>query len=235
MTLIVCCFVPNGIAVSGDSRTTGTRAVQAPQPTPGNPNATVAVHTPWILSDSARKVFIIHDRFAVATWGEAFLHNMPIAHHVTEFSTANPLGPSTTVEQIADALMAYFRGMNPSLNTGFVVAGYDATLPFVFELGIASSHKKRWNVDPATGQPGYAVFYGGEWDIIGRLMSNPANNPPFNLLNLQDAVDLSRHLIRTAIDQMRFEPRFPTVGGHIDTITLTPARTKFLVRKELHT
>ncbi len=224
MTLIVCAYVPNGIALSGDSRTTGTRMMQVPQPTPAEPKAVTTVQTPWILSDSARKVFIVHERIAVATWGDAFLKDMPIAHHISEFAAANPPGPSVTVEQTADALLSHVRSLDAALNTGVVVAGYDATTPFLFELGVAKNFKKRWNVDPRLALPSYGVFYGGEWDIIGRLMSTPASNPPFNVMNLQDAVDLSRHLIRTTIDQMRFEPRFPTVGGHIDTITVTPSR-----------
>ena len=134
----------------------------------------------------------------------------------------------------ADALLAYFRGLAAGANLGFAVAGYDASVPFVFELHVGQSKKKRWNVDAAGTGLEYGVFYGGDIDIVQRLLNAPNSMPPFALLNLQDAVDLSRHLIRTTIDQMRFEPRFGTVGGHVDTITLTAARTRFLLRKELH-
>lgn len=234
MTLISCCFVPNGIALSGDSRTTGTLTVQTPQPTTANPQATVPTRTPWVVSDSARKVFVVHDRVAVGSWGDAMILDMPIAHHIAAFAIANPLQPTSTVEQLTDSILAHFRAIAPSAMTGFVVAGYDGPDPYVYEINVGLNMKKRWNVDPASGKTTYAVFYGGDYDILTRLLSNPSTNPAFNLLNLQDAVDFSRHLIRTTIDQMRFEPRFPTVGGHIDTVTLTPNRTKFLVRKELH-
>lgn len=233
MTLIVCSYVPTGIAVSGDSRTTLIRTNVVPQPTPQLPSATVTTQTPWVLSDSARKVFVIHDRFAVATWGEAFHNEMPIAHHISEFSATNQPNPSISVEQLSDALLQHMRGLNPTLNTGFLVAGYDENTPSVYELQVPANAKKRWNVDARTMKVSYGVFYGGDYDILARLLSKPETNPPFSHLNLQDAVDLTRHFIRTTIDQMRFEPRFQTVGGHIDTITLTSRRTRFLVRKEL--
>ena len=52
-------------------------------------------------------------------------------------------------------------------------------------------------------------------------------------MNLQDAIDYSRHLIRTTIDQMRFEPRFATVGGNIDTLVITNASTEFIDLKKI--
>lgn len=233
MTLIVCAYVPTGIAVSGDSRTTVIRSNVVPKPTPQQPSATVTTQIPWVLSDSARKVFIIHERFAVATWGDAFHNEMPIAHHISQFSTTNLPEQFTTVEQLSDALLGYMRTLNPNLNTGFLVTGYEGQTPYVYELQVPGNSKKRWNVDTKTGNVIYGVFYGGDYDILTRLLSKPETNPPFSHLNLQDAVDLTRHFIRTTIDQMRFEPRFQSVGGHIDTITLTPSRTRFLVRKEL--
>lgn len=52
-------------------------------------------------------------------------------------------------------------------------------------------------------------------------------------MSLQDAVDFSRHLIRATIDQMRFEPKFPTVGGEIDTLLITNKIVDFLQQKSL--
>jgi hypothetical protein len=50
---------------------------------------------------------------------------------------------------------------------------------------------------------------------------------------LQDAVDYAVHLIRTTIDTMRFEPRFPGVGGAIDVLVVTPGEMRWVQRKEL--
>ena len=70
--------------------------------------------------------------------------------------------------------------------------------------------------------------------MANRLFNQTGLTPVFIGMNLQDAVDYSRHLIRTTIDQMRFEPRFSTVGGPIDTLIITPHEAKFLEHKILN-
>ncbi len=47
------------------------------------------------------------------------------------------------------------------------------------------------------------------------------------------AVDYAVHLIRTTIDTMRFEPRFPGAGGAIDVLAVTPQEMRWVQRKEL--
>ena len=41
------------------------------------------------------------------------------------------------------------------------------------------------------------------------------------------------NLIRTTIDTLRFEPRFPGVGGAIDVLAVTPTAMRWVQRKEL--
>ncbi len=50
---------------------------------------------------------------------------------------------------------------------------------------------------------------------------------------LQDAIDYAVHLIRTTIETMRFEPRFPSVGGPIDVLVIQPDAMRWVQRKEL--
>jgi len=52
--------------------------------------------------------------------------------------------------------------------------------------------------------------------------------------NGQDAVDYAKFLIRTTIDALRFEPRFPSVGGPIDLLVITPHRMQFVECKLLY-
>ena len=47
-------------------------------------------------------------------------------------------------------------------------------------------------------------------------------------------MDYTTHLIRTTIDELRFEPRSPSVGGPIDVLGITPSEPRFGQRKELH-
>jgi hypothetical protein len=231
MTLITCIWVPNGIALSGDSRTTGGYPQEIPHPTPPEPDAKFQVFMPRVLSDSTRKVFVLNERIAVGTWGDAFLGDVPVAHQVDDFATASGLTPTMTVSEVSDALARYMATINQSANLSFVVVGYDRNVPCVIELHIGSGSRKEWARDPASGSVVYNYFYAGDNDIARRLMGDGSIVIPVWLWNLQDGVDFSRHLIRTTIGQMRFEPRSASVGGHIDTVVVTPAGAEFLAQK----
>ena len=67
--------------------------------------------------------------------------------------------------------------------------------------------------------------------IIDRLIS-PKSLPLFAAMPLQDAIDYAIYLIRTTIDSLRFEPRFPTVGGAIDVLVITPQEKPYFVQKK---
>lgn len=233
MTLIVACYTPTGIAISGDSRTTGTRTNQFVPP--GAPVGTVpiAIQVPWVVSDSTRKLFCVQDRFAVATWGEAFIGGLPTGHHINDFILSTVGTAFATPEAFADALLAHFVSLAPAAGLFFMVAGYDGVAPQVYVLQVASNTKTRVNWDATANSVQYGAQWGGDHDIVGRLIGGQVAIA-WQLMNLQDAVDITRHLIRTTIDQMKFEARIPTVGGPIETITATPIRCKFLFRKELH-
>jgi hypothetical protein len=229
MTLVVACYTPTGIAISCDSRTTGMR-----EETRQIVNAApVKVALPWVVSDSTRKLFLVADRFCVATWGDAHLNGLPTAHHVNEFTLGLAAAAVVSTEDLADKLLAHFVALAPGAQLGFAVAGYDGIEPHLYEIDIAKKSKTRRNWDATRNEVTYGAFYAGDWDIVGRLVGN---NAPiaWQFMNLQDAVDVTRHLLRTTIDQMKFEARVPTVGGPIETITSTATRARFLVRKELH-
>jgi len=232
MSLIVAVYVPTGIALSGDSRTTATRTDTMPDPQ--NPASRVAVQTNIVLSDAAAKVFLLFGRYGVGTFGDALVNNMPIAHYVDQFE-ANTVGASTpsTTQAVADALLAYFRNLTPIPNVSFVVVGYDMTEPWVLSVDTANNRAQRHNTQASSGAPDYGILRGGDTDVANRLLSNQSNMPAFQVMNLQDAVDFSRHLIRSTIDQLRFEPRFPTVGGAIDTLVVKGSGAEFLSRKKL--
>lgn len=233
MSLVVAVYVPTGIALSADSRTTGTITQQATQVAGPNAGQPVAVQTQIVLSDSADKLFIVFGRFVVGTFGDALVESMPIAHYVEQFELASTSAPATT-QGCAEQLAAYFRALEPVPKCGFIITGYDRNEPFVFGADIATGGVERVNVhqgDPSRRD--YGIVRGGDAAVVNRLLSDPQFNPPFAAMNLQDAVDYSRHLIRSSIDQMRFEPRFPTVGGAIDTAVVTPRGARFLRHKEL--
>ena len=229
MSLIVAVHVPTGIAVSGDSRTTATRTNTVPDP--NNPGAQMAVQTSIVLSDAAAKVFLLFGRYGLGTFGDALVNNMPIAHYVEQFE-ASAVTPTTT-PALADALLVYFRGLEPVPNVSCIVAGYDGAEPWVLTVDVRNNSTQRRNLEVNSGALEYGIIRGGDTDVANRLLSNQQNMPAFPVMNLQDAVDFSRHLIRSTIDQLRFEPRFPTVGGPIDTLVVRTAGAEFLTRKAL--
>jgi len=217
--------------MSGDSRTTAHNRQQVQDPQ--EPSKQITVQTDIVLSDAADKLFLLHGRFGVGISGDALVNNLPIAHYVDSFQ-AKAQTPPTSVQNLANDLLLYFRALQPIPNVSFFVAGYDSTTPFVFIVEVANNKIQRTNIDPATSQVGYGILRGGDTAVVDRLLSQPQFIPLFQLMNLQDAVDYSRHLIRTTIDQLRFEPRFPTVGGTIDTLVVTSSGGDFLVQKSLH-
>lgn len=233
MSLIIAVYVPTGIALSGDSRTTGTLTqppAPATNPPASSPNTVV---TNVVISDAAEKIFLIHGRFGVGTFGDAVVNNMPIAHYVQEFSAAHPSALSHTPRSVAADILAYFRALAPTPNSGFVVAGYDASVPFVLHVDVQNNAVNHVNVVSGTTQLQYGIVRGGDTAVVDRLLSQQQFNPLFNVMNIQDAVDFSRHLIRSTIDQLRFEPRFATVGGPIDTLIVSPTGARFLSQKTL--
>jgi 20S proteasome alpha/beta subunit len=226
MSLIICVYIPTGIILSGDSRTTGT--IPNEIPSQQNPGQNLTVHTNIVISDSTNKIFKMYDRFGIATFGNSHINNLPIAHFIEQFEAKN-LNPATTNE-LATNLLAHFRSFNPIPSTFILVSGYDNNEQFIYNVDVANHMITRHNFKM---QQIFGVSWGGDSDIVGRLLNNQNAMPVFEFMNLQDAIDFSRHLIRTTIDQMRFEPRFPSVGGNIDTLLITNGSTEFIDLKKL--
>ncbi len=192
------------------------------------------VQTNMVISDANEKIFCLMNRFGIGSYGDAHVNNLLVAHHIETFQSQLASGSTaSTTQDLATRLLKYFQQFQSVQTLGFIVVGYDANDPWVVSVDVKKNETKRVNLNMQSGQVEYGIHAGGDTFVVGRLLSQPAFNPPFPLLNLQDAVDFSRHLIRTTIDQMRFEPRFATVGGSIDTLVATTAGAHFLAHKSL--
>jgi hypothetical protein len=231
MSVIIAVYTPTGIVISGDSRTTGTLNQTVPNPL--NPQQPINVQTMITLSDATLKVFKLFDKFGVGTFGDAHIDNLPIAHYIEQFEIINIANPPQSTNDFVTELLKYFRQFNPIPRTGFVVAGYDNNEPFVFGVDTFNNTSQRSNFIQVQNRLDYGILRGGDTDVINRLLNNPNRLPIFQGMNLQDGVDFSRHLIRATIDQMRFEPAVPTVGGEIDTLIITKDKIDFLYKKKL--
>jgi len=231
MSLIIAISVPEGIVISGDSRMIVTMSKD--EADPKEPDKIIKTKIPIIISDYADKIFCLYERFGIGTFGESMINGLPISHHIKEFEYKYNTDPPKTTEALSDCLRKYFRTLSqPKKILSFLVAGYDNNIPFLYGIELAKNETARQNISPDESLI-YCIGRGGEPDIVDRLLSQPQFIPSFAYMNLQDAVDYSRHLIRLTIDQMRFESRVATIGGDIDTLLVTTDGAKFLLKKEI--
>jgi hypothetical protein len=132
----------------------------------------------------------------------------------------------------------------------FLVGGYDETAPYgrVFEIKVPSApNPKEWHA----GSGSFGLTWGGQGELATRIingMDNPAIEQlrtrfnwtdqdvaaareaarqssglkiPFQLLPLQDCVDLCILLVRTTAQMMQYVIDVRGVGGAIDVAVIT--------------
>ncbi len=229
MSLVVAVFVPTGIVLAADSRTT-IQSTQSKQVESG----TETVHTPLVLSDSAHYVLPLPSSgIGILTYGEPFANDLPVESHLKRFAEQFDQ-PGAGTEKIAQLLHDYSRSEMNGCRVLFIVAGFEEInghlVQHVYAVDpVATEMATRSNVD-AEGRLQFGVLRGGDTAVVDRLIT-PDCLPPFHLMPLADAVDYSRFLIDTTIQSLRFEPRFPNVGGPVDILTLTPEAMRFEQRK----
>jgi hypothetical protein len=168
MTIVVGLATPDGLVLAADSRTTAF------------PDATGRSR---IASDSADKVFLLCDRFAVATYDSAFIGERTIAGLMAEF-IANLDGeiPSSG-EELAGRLGHFFHDRyaaeraaeghpldpagEPSM-LGFIIAGYDAGgIGRFHEVSIPGPYVEELDVSTAS----IGMLPRGQRDVIDRLLA----------------------------------------------------------------
>jgi hypothetical protein len=217
MTIVVGAGSPDGIVLAADSRTTWIDGQR---------------HR--IMTDAAEKVFELHSRFGVATYGMAFLGDQTINGVMNEFVASVDDEACADGEATAHALGTFFTGrfndvikgfkaQSGGWPLGFIVAGYDqAGIGHVWEVAVPGPHVTE--TDVSTSARG--VLWRGQADVIGRLikgidynalaaakvkvqgpLADPLAKLEYALIlptTLQDAADLAAFLVRTTIDMQRF-------------------------------
>ena len=212
MTLVIGLATPDGLVLAADSRT-----------------STWPDDTPRMLvsSDNAEKVFVLGDRFGVATYGRAFIGERTIAGLMSEFMAQLRRVPQTAGD-LAGALGEFFHDRyatyrkeidqplpddlsDQPLDLGFLVAGYD-------KKGIGGFHEV-WIPGPGreettvtTAQIG--MLPRGQRDVIDRLLGGVDMNTL-----LAQKVEISED-VRTALDKLAYQIMFPiTLQDGIDFVT----------------
>lgn len=205
-----------------------------PIPSPTTPASPMpSAQVPLTLSDATEKVFLLFGRYGVGVYGDAFTNNMPVAHTIQDFEAKTSSAPSDP-EHLADSLLRHLHAMNPVPNLGVTIIGYKNLDQWILSKAPLATAFTRVNISPQTQNIIHTAQWAGDTLVATRLFSDPNLHPPCSHMNVQDAIDLSRHIIRATIDQLRFEPRYATVGGPIDTLLITQSEARFIVHKALH-
>lgn len=173
MSFVITLYVREGIVMASDSRLT----LNAQQQTGG----TQTIHLAVGQSDANYKTFLTPTGVGISTYGAADIGGVPIAGYIESFINDVVVPGSLGVEQVAQEILNYFRGLQPIPDTQFHVAGYKRTNH--------TSVQEVWQVSVAQGQrnqlnpPGHqGASWGGESDILTRLIQ------PVGLLDQQGAL-----------------------------------------------
>ncbi len=232
MSLAISIYVPSGIVMATDSRVSGTL-------THKEPNAEgMRVQERIVFSDSAQKLHIFEQAgVAISTFDTAIVERYPVEHYIKRFMELEGSQAENSVEEVTRKLLGFFRGRFSNTGVGFHVAGYRAEgaqqVPYLFTgHTLAETVATCRNVNEA-GETVYGITRSGETVITNRLI-DPNHTPVFDAMPLKDAVDYARFLMQTTIETLRFEPRFPSVGGPIDLLVITPEGMEFVERKGLY-
>jgi hypothetical protein len=231
MSLVVTVYVPSGIVMAADSRMTVLRTEDREED-----GKKIRQQRQLVLSDSAFKLIELHTvPVGVAVYDAAVIDSQPVESHIRRFEEES-LTANDDVNAVAEKFLKYFQTNYKDVGVGFQVAGYKqegkVSVPYVL-----SGHTTR---DPkisrlnwsAEGKLVYGVLRAGDTLIATRLI-DPNFIPLFDAMPLQDAVDYATYLIHTTVQTLRFEPRFPTVGGPIDVLVIQPKGMHWVQRKEL--
>src|SRR3990172_4199303 len=169
-----------------------------------------------VLSDNAYRVVELRSvGVGVSLYDAGVINNQPVDSHVHRFEE-EAVTPEDDVRSVSEKLLQYLQTTFPNVNVGFHVAGYRtegrSSIPYVF-VGHTVREPKMRRGNCGEGEQGEKGITRARDTLIVNRLIEKQHLPLFAAMPLQDAVDYAVHLIRTTIDTMRFEPRFPSVGG----------------------
>jgi len=258
MSLIVSLRVPDGIVVAADSLSTAQTRVeivaeaaelQCPhckQMVSAQDLKLPTLNFPFSASSYTQKLFPVHDRFAVGSFGQGVINNRSVLYHLRQFERSSD--KDATLVATRDALIAYLEAQlliqHPKYQeeapvdrylSAFHMNGYEEVdneqVGVTYEVLIG--HKNRMVRHDQIG-----CTIGGEMKVVQRLWDIGRKEPQFQfkypLFSLQDAIDLGEFLINATSTFQRFANEVPTVGGAVDIALVTPFQDfQWIRQKEL--
>ncbi len=249
MTLLVTVFVTEGIVMASDSRLSfnQTQLVNNADGTPSKQINNVGIH----YSDTSYKTFVTKKGVGISSCGDAAINGSPIAGYIDTFVRENA---DTSVQDIPQKLLDYFRALNPNLSSEFHVAGYqenEGKLEQKIYRVFTSPHFEPDKRVEIVNTQDSGAMWNGQVDVLSKLI-NPSYfkrsdvngndiyvpNQHYGILwqyfTLQDAIDFAESAIKMTIDCIRFQQRSKNVGGPIDILVIKPDESEWLIQKKLH-
>ena len=202
MSFVIAIYVKEGIVMASDSRTTFS-TVEKIQPKNEGESPAVVNHLGVHVSDTNYKSFVTSNHVGITTCGDASIKGQPITGYleafIREYDTAD-------VETIANALLPYFRAIEPNLNSIFTVAGYKYVKENQYEQKVFVINTKQGAIE-SLNTTAQGAHWDGEIDILirllqplaqklpdGKLVDLPQYNIPWNFFTLQDAIEFAELL-----------------------------------------
>jgi hypothetical protein len=245
MSFIITTYTPEGVVMASDSRQTAT--IEATRP-----DGQKLPKFETVTSDNCYKLFLFEEQnIAVGVFGETILGGTPVEHSVRLFLEEYN-DPEDDILDVVEKMMRYFSARYPQADTAFHMAGYKLegkiSVPYVYHCQVSRNEIKRVNVRPGTDQVIYGAAWGGQGDVIARLIqpgltvsSGPGGqevpNAPvlWEAMSIQDAIDFSEFAVWTTTQIVRFQARPKNVGGAIDVLLITPRGSGWIRRKDFVT
>lgn len=222
MSLVTVVAVPAGIAISADSRRTLM---------PAGASRSSGLVGASLLWDREQKLHVLWGHLLVANIGAADAAGLPVSTHLRQWGSSGP-GPRQFSE-VGPSLRAHFRAVDPSFDSTFIVAATRGTeggprQPTAIVLRLHEDFETE--LPPLTAQ-----WFGGRKAVENVMLTTLTTlcPPVFERMDLAGAIDYSRHLIRTVIDQTRFGAEYSPVGGEIDTAVAAHDGNGWVIRKPL--
>lgn len=236
MTCIVASYLRCGMVIAADSLSTAC----AQKWENGE-----SVRECGMYTNNVDKIYLCPNGCAIAVSGDGLHNKRGMSEHM-EIFIKNRIKKETDVRELTDELIHRFCGFGIAAN--LIIAGYEsvehAKQRYLCELWIKDgevAYKREIEQDSI----GHLCI--GVDDINRRLTECMYTkniddeysmvkmyDMPWELYTMQDAVDFSRFIVETTVAMQKYQYRPVTVGGPIDILILSPEKSYWLSKKELH-
>ncbi len=158
MSLIVTVYTHEGIVMAAYSRIT----LSAKVPQDGN-----SKEISFDFSNATQKIFCTTGNVSISTCGAADIQRKPIAGYSEAFVAENEKNGNASVDDLAQQLLSYSRGLKANLKTVSHVSGYtEGRQQRVYIVAVVQNQVAQVNPDGFQG-----ANWDGETDILTRIIN----------------------------------------------------------------